>query len=56
MVKLLGGEMDFNVSGFVVDFEVEFTFALANENGLGVCRGAERTYGFKQIFPSNVDT
>ena len=38
MVELLDGEMDFNVSGFVVDSEVEFTFVLANENGLG---GAE---------------
>ena len=37
MVELLGGEMDFNVSGFVVDLEVEFTFVLAKENGL---RGA----------------
>ena len=29
------GERDFNVSGFVVDFEVEFTLVLANEKGLG---------------------
>ena len=35
VVELLGGEMDFYVSGFVVNFEVEFTFVLANENGSG---------------------
>ena len=36
LVELLGGEMDLNVSGFVVDFEVEVTLALTNEKGLGV--------------------
>ena len=35
-MELPGGEMAFNVSGFVVDFEVEFTLVLANEKGLGV--------------------
>ena len=35
LVELLGGEMDFNVNGFVVYFEVEFTLALVNVNGLG---------------------
>ena len=33
-MELLGGEMDFNVSGLVVNFEVEFTLALMNVNGL----------------------
>ena len=60
LVELLGGEMDFNVSGFVVDFEVEFTLALVNVNGLGGGggggRGAERTDGFKQVFPCDVNS
>ena len=33
LVELLCGEMDFNASSFVVDFEVEFTLALVNVNG-----------------------
>ena len=35
LVELLGGEMDFNVSGFVVDFKFEFSLVLAIEKGLG---------------------
>ena len=41
-MELLGGEMDLNVSGFVVDFELELTLVLANEKGLegaGALRG-----------------
>ena len=32
-MELLDGEMDFKVSGFVEDFEVEFTLALVNVKG-----------------------
>ena len=35
LVELLGGEVDFTVSGFVEDSEVEFTSALVNVKGLG---------------------
>ena len=35
LVELLGGEVDFTGSGFVEDFEVEFTLALVNVKGLG---------------------
>ena len=57
LVELLGGEMDLSVSGFVVDFEVEFTLALVNVNGFGGGgRGAERTDGFKQVFPCDVNS
>ena len=35
LVELLGGKVDFKVSGFVEDFEVEFTLALVNVKGLG---------------------
>ena len=35
LMELLGGEMDFNVSGFVVDLKVELTLVLVNVNGLG---------------------
>ena len=41
-MELLSGEMDFNVSGFVVNFEVEFTLVLVNGKGLrgaGALRG-----------------
>ena len=34
-MELLGGEVDFNVSGFEEGFEVEFTLALVNVKGLG---------------------
>ena len=35
LVELLGGEVEFKVSGFVEDFEVEFTLALVNVKGSG---------------------
>ena len=43
--------MGFTVSGFVEDFEVEFTLTFVNVKGLGGGggRGAERTYRFKQV-------
>ena len=56
----LGGEVHFNViNGFGMSLEVELTLVLVNVKGLGGGGGgwgAERTYGFKQIFPSDVDT
>ena len=56
LVGLLGGDMDFKiVVGFVMTLENGFTFVLVNVNGSGG-RGAERTYGFKQVLPSDVDT
>ena len=51
-MELLGGEMDFNVSGFVVDFEVEFTLVHANEKGLGGA-GALRVKSSQFIFLRN---
>ena len=38
--------------------ETGFTFVLENVNGLGGGgdRGAERTDGFRQFFPSDVET
>ena len=61
LVGLLGGDMDFIiVDAFVMTLETGFTFVLANVNGLGGRgeggRGPERTDGFKQVFPSDVDT
>ena len=49
-----------SVDGFVMALETGFTFVLVNVNDLGVWgggggRGAERTYGFKQVLPSDVD-
>ena len=56
LVGLLGGDMDFKImDGFVMVLETGFTFVLVNVNGLGG-RGAERTDGFKQFFPSDVNT
>ena len=53
LVELLGGEVDFKVmDGFEVDLEDEFTLLLVNVKGLG--RGAEGTYRFKQVFPSDI--
>ena len=62
LVVLLGGNMDFKiVDGFVMDLETGFTLVLVNVNGLGGGgggrgRGAEKTDGFKQVLPSDVDT
>ena len=54
---LLGGDMNFKiVDGFVMAFETGFTLVLVNVNGLGGGRGAERTDGFKQVFPNDVKT
>ena len=53
---LLGGDMDFKiVDVMVMTLETRFTLVLVNVNGLG-SRGAERTDGFKQALPSDVDT
>ena len=45
---------------FVMDLETGFTFELVNVNGFfgggGGCRAAERTNGFKEVLPSDVDT
>ena len=47
--------MDFKiVDGFVTDLETGFTLGLVNVNGLGG-RDAERTDGFKQVLPSDVN-
>ena len=55
LVELLGGEVDFKVmDGFEVDLEDEFTLLLVNVKGLGGGRGAEGTYRFKQVFPSDI--
>ena len=44
LVELLGGEVDFNGSGFEVHLEVELTLVIVNVKGLGGGgRGAERT-------------
>ena len=57
LVELLGGDVDFKVmDGFEVDLEDEFTLLLVNGKGLGGGggRGAEGTYRFKQVFPSDI--
>ena len=55
-MELLGGEVDFKVmDGFEVVLVDEFTLVLVNVKGLGG-RGAERTYRFKQVFPSDIDS
>ena len=58
LMEMLGGEVDFSVDGFEMDLEVELTLELVNVKGLrgGGGRGAERTYLFKQFFPSDIDT
>ena len=52
--------MDFKiVDGFVMGLETGFTLVLMKVNGLGGGeggRGAERTYGFKQVLPGDVNT
>ena len=55
-MEVLGGEMVLEVDGFVVVLEPEFTWVLVKVNGLGGGRSAERADGFKQLFPSNIDT
>ena len=60
LVVLLGVDVDFKiVDGFVMDLKTGFTLVLVNVNGLaggGGGRGAERTDGFKQVFPCDVNT
>ena len=60
LVELLGGEVDFRLmDGFEVVLEDEFTLVLVNVKGLGGGgggRGAERTYRFKQVFPSDINS
>ena len=64
LVGLLGGDMDFKiVDGFVMALETGFICARECEwlEGGGECewlggQGAERTDGFKQVLPSDVDT
>ena len=53
LVGLLGGDIDFKiVDGFVMTLETGFTLVLVNVNDLGGGgRGAERTYGSKQVLP-----
>ena len=59
-MEILGGEVAFTVSGFVEAFEAEFTLTFVSVKGLGggggEGRGAERTYRFKQVFPSDIDS
>ena len=60
LVELLGGEVDFEVmDGPEVILVDEFTLVLVNVKGLGgggEGRGTERTYRFKQVFPSDIDS
>ena len=59
LVELLGGEVDFKVmDGFEVVLVDEVTLVLVNVKGLGAggSRGADRTYRFKQVFPSDIDS
>ena len=58
LVELFGGKVDFKVmDGFEVVLVDEFTVVLLNVKGLGgEDRGAERTYRFKQIFPSDINS
>ena len=56
-MEMLGGEVDFSMDGLMRCFEVEFTLAFVNVNGLGGGggAGAERANRFKQLFPSDTD-
>ena len=57
-MDLLAGDMDFKiVDGFVMGLWTGFTLVLVNVNGLGGRgRGAERTDGFKQVLPCDVNS
>ena len=58
LVGLLGGDMDFKiVDCFVMALETGFTFVLVNVNGLRGRGGSgtERTDGFRQVVPSDVN-
>ena len=58
LVELLGGEVDFKVmDGFEVVLVDEFTLVLVNVGVYGRGgRGAEGTYRFKQVFPSDINS
>ena len=60
LVVLLVGDMDFKiVDSFVMDLWPGFTLVLVNVNGFGGGgggRGAERTDGFKQVLPCDVNS
>ena len=64
LVELLGGELDFNVmDGFEVVLVDEFTLVHVNVKGFflggqggGGGRCTERTYSFKQVFPSDINS
>ena len=60
LVGLLGGDLGFEtMDGLVMVLETGFTFVLVNVNGFGGGgggQGAERTDGFKQFLPSDVNT
>ena len=58
LVDLLDGVMDFkNVDDFGMVFGTGLTLVLvAGEGWTGEGRGAERTDGFKQVFPRDVNT
>ena len=63
LMDLLGGDMGFNnMDDLVRGLETGFTLVLVNVNGLrgdgGGWRGrdAERTDGFKQFLPSDIDS
>ena len=53
-MEVLGEEVDLEVDGFEVTLEPEFTWVLVK--GPRGSRSAERADGFKQLFPSNIDT
>ena len=59
-MELLGGEVDFEVmDGFEVILVDRLNLVLMNVKGWGGGgggRGAERTYRFKQVFPSDIDS
>ena len=60
LVVLLVGDMDFKiVDGFVMGLSTGFTIVLVNSlagGGGGGGRGGERTDGFKQVLPYDVNS
>ena len=56
-MDLLCGERDFNtVDGFRMVLGTGLTLVLVNVRGWGGGGGTERTDGFKQVLPSDVNT
>ena len=55
LVNLLCGEIDFNTADGFGDW-VDFSTRECEGLGGGGGRGAERTNGFKQVLPSDVNT